>query len=554
MLAAALSQAGCSCFTPVDDGAVDGSAGPDVGLDASVDASEPYRCVVPDRRLSPEVEALAADLFAGRAECQVKTWNFGCLAAPTVEDVRKMEWNLDWVVFSKCADNDLAKDLRLLDRAVRLGKARVDVARQAACKAMSGDAPYGDAGVFLPECKNLVAGLVPLGGECTDHFECEDGACVLSTEGSCKGTCVRQPREGESCADLRCGDGLLCEVADAGSPTCRKAPGLGDPCARYCSPVVVTVDDASTNLGEECLDFCPARSKCELGVCTALPVVSLGEACNADHATCEDGLVCDSRRGRCLKRLGSACATTSDCANCGWCDEASLTCVTGGRDCQPGVDGGAETDVPPYYWCAPSGLYELKPRTGQACLEAVGCLYADDWCRVAGDGAGTCTPRPGPCESCEEARRCAEGECLEVPGAGRVCVPGLAGDPCSSSCEPGLRCRAGTCRAPAQAAGEACSETDDCGEGLFCEATDGGARGCQPRRTAGAPCLSGAECLSDSCEESSCGSSACPDLRLAGRGPGMAADADNCVNMGGLDYLGYLVFFAAALSARRRFR
>jgi len=103
-----------------------------------------------------------------------------------------------------------------------------------------------------------------------------------------------------------------------------------------------------------------------------------------------------------------------------------------------------------------------------ACDMPPGTLPAGSPC-VAGGQCETrsCSYNPsgcGVCEACggavcEPGAMCVHGACVEMPDQ--------LGEACVDNCYGGLLCRDGIC-VERSAAGEPCSEYNDCGQGLFC--------------------------------------------------------------------------------------
>jgi hypothetical protein len=113
------------------------------------------------------------------------------------------------------------------------------------------------------------------------------------------------------------------------------------------------------------------------------------------------------------------------------------------------------------------------------------------WIGLVADG-GRCL---ASLECASEDSFCGANQtCIARPGDGQPC--GAAG------CATGLFCSAGTCR-PQLAAGGACTSTNQCLEGLFCD-TDAAPAVCAERRAIGEACTSSAACASDRCNPGLC--------------------------------------------------
>jgi hypothetical protein len=115
-----------------------------------------------------------------------------------------------------------------------------------------------------------------------------------------------------------------------------------------------------------------------------------------------------------------------------------------------------------------------------------------------GRGVGVCVARPRDGDACSSFENpCADGFSCSIDD---VCVKRVAaGEDCSlsSECIEGLLCRDDQCRAPL-AVGERC-DVDDCREGAFC---DDESR-CRAQKKDGASCEFSFECLGI-CEDNQC--------------------------------------------------
>lgn len=220
-------------------------------------------------------------------------------------------------------------------------------------------------------------------------------------------------------------------------------------------------------VGEVCVDrgqcaptlqcVAEAPSTCE-GRCAAAPVPSgEGESCQA-HADCQTALVCTEQR--CVPRagVGSACATSRDCAYEAYC------AVTGGlratRTCRTRIALDAACPAPAAPEVEPSGA-------GGGCILGAYCSQANGTCRLYPTAPGDpCEPPMADCPSIPALLCSPDSECTAAPSPGQLCGADDA------------RCRFGRC----PAAGEAC----------------------EPWLALGATCASGEECASAACVEGRC--------------------------------------------------
>ena len=257
--------------------------------------------------------------------------------------------------------------------------------------------------------------------------------------------------------------------------------------------------------------------------------------CAAD-AECGALLVCDE--GACAERPIETCSAADRCGNLAQCGapRAGVARGTAGVSCE-------ETrDCDPAHFCS-AGTCAPRPIAGESCSEVAPCapglgcdLEGDATCRaLPSTGAACLYGESGPM-LCGEGLACIDGTCGPIPtegqpcAIGNVCAPGLGcdfspegsicivprgeGGSCESdrSCAPELHCAGTTC-VPDLAAGEPCTEGNECagicapaasggfacrdapGEGDACLGDDdcGDARACAPDFTA-------SRCLAEICE------------------------------------------------------
>jgi len=153
---------------------------------------------------------------------------------------------------------------------------------------------------------------------------------------------------------------------------------------------------------------------------------------------------------------------------------------------------------------------------GQACGDVEGeqrDCFQGLYCAAGTSGApSTCKPLPtsGPC-AMPDLECAAEAYCARInpqdPNTARECRPRLAD---GEACNEGRQCSSGFCRLEENNAradsfcsnlgnqGDACTFSNQCFNGLFCEPETSS---CQPRRRSGEACQSDTECASLSCSD-----------------------------------------------------
>jgi MYXO-CTERM domain-containing protein len=88
----------------------------------------------------------------------------------------------------------------------------------------------------VPGCDSFVTPLVPLGGACTQDYECIGGWCQLpASSATGDGMCVATAAAGQSCAvgSQSCASGLTCDLkgtTDSSDDVCVQPGGIGATC------------------------------------------------------------------------------------------------------------------------------------------------------------------------------------------------------------------------------------------------------------------------------------------------------------------------------------
>lgn len=177
------------------------------------------------------------------------------------------------------------------------------------------------------------------GEECNWDFECVvDAFCD-------NGTCKALAKENESCATLRCADGLYCNAG-----TCAKLKPAGAACtsASECAEDLYCDDECRALLGAGA--SCESHQQCASADCRT--------------GTCSDGRPCTSSancEGTCA-RDGAACTTDYSCSQV--CETSRNPCATS-ADCdtassEPCVYDTCQPDTCSGRTCAPKALIEVN--------------------------------------------------------------------------------------------------------------------------------------------------------------------------------------------------
>lgn len=334
-----------------------------------------------------------------------------------------------------------------------------------------------------PSCWNALTPTRALGESCSPtpgRWSGCAGTYCASTDG-CHGTCVAGGDAGDSCEVRGC-TASSCSLWGSPPRAMCVAPG-----------------------GDRCEDTCPSRV-CRDGVCVAVPVVGVGEACGPEVATCADGSECIDATCRPHRTGGvdDPCIGAASCMEGLWCDEGRCApllppgaACDSGRACGPEARhctrGICSTDAPPEWTQCYGNHSGLWPPT-RACPSGFSCDAEEQECRPTAALGEACDRWTNVCT---EGARCVEGRCRTIVGdaedcdADHVCASTLEcldgrcgplpelGEPCRDACF-GAECVAGTCtvRAP----GAACDDGVQCDSGLC---RDGA---CTPVGGEGAPC------------------------------------------------------------------
>ena len=260
-------------------------------------------------------------------------------------------------------------------------------------------------------CDLAFQGKLELDAACENDVECKgDAACVTDDLG-CNGTCKALAAEGESCKDIGCKSGLVCDYQ---SDKCvvEKIGAEGDDC---------DTNECGTGL------FCDYNNGGGNGVPKCRKLGAEGENCDYSEQ-CVEGLAC--AEGKCAKPIAAneACTDPGETAIC-----------AAGHVC--GVIGKMTDKVAK---CLPVA------KVGEACTSHMQCVAMDLYCKGLENGgtAGTCSTLPQLGEDCTPPG-------IDFPQF-FACVAGFC-DKTSKKCVPALK------------KGAACGEGIPCGNGLDCD-------------------------------------------------------------------------------------
>lgn len=279
-------------------------------------------------------------------------------------------------------------------------------------------------------CENAIIGTLPAGAACQYDVECE--AYCQVDENDC-GTCARLAREGESCEDASCDDGLYCGQGQV----CVSYLQVGDTCQEIDGTSLGVCDYVGDLLCDPATRLCALRP-------------GVGEPC--DSSSCQFDLRCDMTLADpvCVDTLpaaGSACRMdfARDCLP----RDTALACVgeplAEMGTCEPITVAEDEEE------CRGSP-YRAEPYPVVLCLHGETTHYcADDTGRES--ELGTCQRRPSVGEPCAQAP-CVEGaicdrsqsppHCVDAPGEGDACIDYQCGG--NLSCETNSANPDGVCQ------------------------------------------------------------------------------------------------------------
>lgn len=188
--------------------------------------------------------------------------------------------------------------------------------------------------------------------------------------------------------------------------------------------------------------------------CKKLP--GIGEPCNTS-GNCVAGLTCVYRSGQteCIVPLadGEACQSSSDCAS-KFCNPGPRTCDPGGK---PGEPCAARTDCRQGF-CNASGACENLHQNGEACAANEQCLNAR-----CDPGTGICgLPDGATCQASNDSM-CASGYC---DNATLRCS---ARKPDGQSCQDATECQSNYCNYSSRTCTQHCNTDTDCAAGEYCD-------------------------------------------------------------------------------------
>lgn len=293
-------------------GCPDAASSPEGACEAYVNALDGYLV-----RCAPHADGDGIDREGVDAECRLAATLPGTGATPEriAEAAEKVE--------SAACSDDLEDVL----------PNRGSLATGAACLASIQCAGYCDTPEDTPGGCGTCAAFAGKGASCRDA-RCDEGLdCVDDV-------CVDEParvKEGEVCyapgdtstANLRCAEGLVCDVRSVGGEVrCAKRGGEGATCtsSELCAAPLGCVDGACRapgKAGAKCSDerSCGRDTGCVDGTCVALTYAEAGAACDGERVRCRVTYCARAgsatEGGTCARIAGEGEACGDEAVSCG---------------------------------------------------------------------------------------------------------------------------------------------------------------------------------------------------------------------------------------------
>lgn len=374
-----------------------------------------------------------------------------------------LEWYMQFATHTTCDDLlDCQHDMDLdeIARAVDAGRIAYDADLAGSCLHAIRAADCADiSAVFenMPDdCQSVFGGLVAEDGNCYINGECADGmycdrsvsdcpgVCTpyKSIDDSCsggdcdpdeagcdyqQGVCVALAGSGESCDNIDCRDGLVCN-SDNNPSVCIVPASAGQSCSstRGCEAGLQCV-------GGKCVGPAGAGKSCNIGLDYSNIMFACGPGyyCDADFVQGESNGICRSKKGS-----GAECVMFYEC-------KANLLCIGTqinqqtkevtpgscgkplgqGAACNPGLQ------VPECNWdlyCdGDTSVCKAYPGAGDECTpnQSPDCLGNDLYCDAT---SGKCEQKKADGEDCTDYEECQSDNC-DIYDTGK-CLP-------SNSCE-----------------------------------------------------------------------------------------------------------------------
>ncbi|MDC3984826.1 MopE-related protein [Polyangium jinanense] len=350
------------------------------------------------------------------------------------------------------------------------------------------------------------------GQVCGNASECLSGNCVdgVCCNGTCTGECQACSVAAGAATNGVCGNITSGQPDNYPANTCAapKACDGGGVCKSANGIVCATGSDCVTG---NCVDGVCCDTSCT-GVCKACSVAK-GAAANGvcgniapgstdDAPVCGGSNVCNGS-GACLKTKGEVCSTASECASGACVDGVCCTAMACGscQTCNKNIMlAGTCTNID----------------SGQPDNFPAGNCTGTNVC----DGAGVCKELNG--SACSTAGECFSGNCID-------------GFCCDSACNGTCRTCAAASGAPANGTcGNVTSGTQDTVPANACTGTNvcDGTGTC--KKSNGAVCGAGNECLSGNCVDGVCCNSTCTSTcqacSAAAKGQGSDGTCGNIVS------------------------
>jgi hypothetical protein len=338
-------------------------------------------------------------------------------------------------------------------------------------------------------CLNGSCGKKPNGGTCTATTDCMSGFCEqgICCGGACPGTCqsCAVPGKEGTCSNVPAGQDPLNQCTDMGGASCKTDGACNGAGACELYVAGTTCVAASCPVG--------GGTYTQAGTCNGAGACQAGASSSCGTYLCDTNNTC-----RVTCTMDSDCAAGFVC-NSGVCSKKlNAAPCTAGTECQSG-----------------------QCQQGVCCASS--CTGTCRSCNLTGT-VGTCTlaaPSTDPLNQCTDAGATSCGTDGMCDGAG-ACRLYAAGTTCGSTmcsgstftsaplcngsgvCQPGTQslCTPYVCGANGACLGS-CATNNDCVSPNTCNASACG------KKSDGASCTTGAECVHGNCNQSTCCATAC---------------------------------------------
>ncbi len=320
----------------------------------------------------------------------------------------------------------------------------------------------------LPADAGVNDGLAPdlnlkNGTKCNVGGECKSGFCAdnLCCDAKCGGTC-------KSCGIT--GKEGTCALVASGKDPRKDCAGKHKKCGGTCD-------------GKGACSYAPSTTKCGDTTCKAAQLTTKlcdGKGdCKSTTKSC-GGFACNATGDACKTK----CATVADCAATFQCvAEVCVGNLKNGKHCETNNKA-----------CASGNCVD------GVCCSAPACTLCSK-CNISGK-EGDCTPQP-------DLTSCGTAKCISGAKTEKVCKTGN----CTTQTKS---CGTFACNIKADDCLKNCSTNADCAPTAYCKGTL-----CVSALKTGAVCTSGPQCLSGSCVDGVCCSTAscalCSKCNISGK-------------------------------------